>query len=486
MKSAIFQFADTSIHFAASLEILRSEYLKNNEVYYCNWGQRTLRPTRMAKSWVSLNGKTPKHIKKLISVCAPTVKLSDHLDFDKKLVKDTVIKFSSQLKNITDVAKLATLNVQGIKPGTAVANELVSLVHDRDLNVQLYSDLVVSFIRSYLAIYFSTRDYILKNKIELVYVYNGRFLHERAVRDAALSLNCKCLLFETLRNRYQIREEGFHDRINNQKIMMDVWEISKLDLTKKIMIGSKWFEGLRGSKNQFNTGTKYNFAADKDFFVYYCSSDEEMVGFWDQWTEPLGNQYDCILKLIDIFASQDDYQLLIKFHPSLLRKPNNVISKMYSIPVKKNSSLITYDMGFSTYDLLEKSIGTITIGSTIGVESAFYNKPVLLLADAKYDQLNLADKAENWDEVMEWIRQAKHFDSQEIERRKINSCIFGFYYDQAGINFSYTDLIETKVSGAYNAVFFLGRRIAENKIIIIYRKLLFKFLGRNLLRFFKI
>ena len=62
--------------------------------------------------------------------------------------------------------------------------------------------------------------------------------------------------------------------------------------------------------------------------------------------------------------------------------------------------LITHDMKFSTYDLMNKSIGTITIGSTTGVESAFYNKPVLLLADAKYDQLNLADKAKDWDDVI--------------------------------------------------------------------------------------
>jgi len=485
-KIALYQFADTSIHFAVSLEILRSEYLKNNSVYYCNWGQKTLHPVRMAKSWVSLTGKTPKHISKLIRVCAPTVNLSDHLDVDRKWVELMVDGFSSQLKNISDVAKLRTLNIDGIEPGAAVANELVTIIPNRDLNLKSYFDLIILLIRSYLFVYSSTKNHILKNSIEMVYVYNGRFLHERAVRDAALKLNIKCLLFETLRERFQIREEGFHDRINNQKVMIDIWEESKLDLQKKIMLGSNWFEGLRGKKNKFNTSSNTSFSAEKDFFVYYCSSDEEMVGFWDHWTEPLGNQYECILKLIEIFASQDDYQLLIKLHPSLNTKPPSVIKKMISIPTKKNSMLITHDMKFSTYDLMKKSIGTITIGSTTGVESAFYNKPVLLLADAKYDQLNLADKAQNWDDVIVWLRNAKYFEFEEIRKRKINSCIFGFYYSQAGIRFSHTDLTETNVSGAYNAESFMGISIAENKIIVFIRKILsvFKIFG-NSLKFFK-
>ena len=471
-KIALYQFADTSIHFAVSLEILRSEYLKNNEVYYCNWGQKTLYPVRMAKSWVSLSGKTPRHISKLIRMSAPTVNLSSHLDVDLKWVEVMVDGFSDQLKNISDVAQLSTLNIDGIEPGAAVANELVTLVPDRDLSVINYLDLIILLIQSYLIVYSSTKNHISKNSIEIVYVYNGRFLHERAVRDAALSLNLKCLLFETLRERFQIREKGFHDRINNQKIMIDIWEESKLDLHEKIILGSNWFEGIHGKKNMFDTGSNNNFSAKKDFFVYYCSSDEEMVGFWDSWTEPLGNQYECILKLIDIFSSQDDYQLLIKLHPSLNTKPLSVIKKMVSIPTKNNSMLITHEMNFSTYDLLNKSIGTLTIGSTIGVESAFYNKPVLLLADAKYDELNLADKAKTWDDVIVWIKKAKYFEFEEIRKRKINSCIFGFYYSQAGIRFSHTDLVETNVSGAYRAEAFMGTNIAENNVIVVLRKIL--------------
>lgn len=476
-KIALYQFVDTSIHFAVSLEILRNEYLKNNEVYYCYWGQKTLYPVRMAKSWVSLTKKTPRHVAKLIRISAPTVNFSDHLDFDREWVKVMVESFSDQLKNISDVAKLSTLNIDGIKPGAAVANELVTLIPDRDIKLKKYVDLIILLVKSYLIIYSSTKNHILKNSIEKVYVYNGRFLHERAVRDAAISLNLECLLFETLRDRFQIREEGFHDRINNQKVMLDIWDKSKLDLSEKMMLGSNWFEGLQGQKNRFDTGSNNNFSADKDFFVYYCSSDEEMVGFWDQWTEPLGNQYECILKLIDIFASQDDYELLIKLHPSLNLKPLAVINRMVSIPTKKNSKLITHFMDFSTYDLLNKSIGTLTIGSTIGVESAFYGKPVLLLADSKYDQLNLADKAENWDYVANWIRRAKYFGSTEMTKRKEHSYVFGFYYSQAGIRFSYTNLMESKVSGAYNAENFMGINIPENKIIVLSRKILsvFKF-----------
>lgn len=129
----------------------------------------------------------------------------------------------------------------------------------------------------------------------------------------------------------------------------------------------------------------------------------------------------------------------------------------------------------SSYDLLEKSIGSITFGSTIGIESAYYSKPVLVLADTKFDELGIADKPKSWDEVEDWLRTAENLSPATLYDRKINSCIFGFYLDQCGNIFPNTLLEETGKQGAWNAVSFLKFGIHENRIKFSYRKIVSKY-----------
>jgi hypothetical protein len=238
---------------------------------------------------------------------------------------------------------------------------------------------------------------------------------------------------------------------------------------------------MSSKKNKFNLGKNSNLVDQKDFVVYYTSSDEEMFGFWDQWTEPLGTQYECMLKLIDIFNQQDEFDLYIKLHPNLINKPEQILKKMVGIPLKAHSRLILPDSSISTYDLLTKSVGTITIGSTIGIESAFHRRPVLMLADSKYDGLGIGEKATNWSDVGEWMRKIKNFSEEDLDQIKTRACVYGFYFSKSGQEFQYVTLKETDINGAWEAINFLDMKISENIAMRIYRRLLSRY---NIVFFF--
>jgi len=476
----IFQFASSSIHLATSLEILKSERENKNCNHYCFWANQTIFPNKMAKMTTSFWFKTPKKITQLAKLADPSVNFSGIIYNDAKLLSSTLKKFKLQLKEISHLSELYKLNIDQITPGAAIANEIVNYSKDRDIDLTKIINLTIKLIESYLIIYFATKKYLVQNKIRKVYVYNGRFLHERAVWDAARDLNIEVFVFETLRNRFQIRREGFHDRINNQKVMSQIWLESNLELHDKIAIGSIWFDDMSSKKNKFNLGENSNLVNQKDFVVYYTSSDEEMFGFWDQWTEPLGTQYECILKLIDIFNQQDEFDLFIKLHPNLINKSEQILKKMLDIPLKAHSRLILPDSSISTYDLLNKSAGTITIGSTIGIESAFHRRPVLMLADSKYDELGIGEKASNWSDVSEWLSKIKNFSEEDLDQIKTRACVYGFYYSKAGQEFQYVTLKETSITGAWEAINFLDMKISENITLRVYRKLL----SRYKIRFF--
>jgi hypothetical protein len=470
----IFQFASSSIHLATSLEILKNELSDGSDNHYCFWANQTIFPNKMSKMAASIRHTTPKKIKKLVHLADPSVNFLDRVTYEKQFIQKFINHFKLQLKEISNLSELHKLEFEQILPGAAIANEIINYTNDRDVNLTKFEGLIIKLLKSYLVVYFAAKEYLINNKIQKVYVYNGRFLHERAVWDAAKNLKIEVFIFETLRNRFQIRREGFHDRINNQKVMKDVWSKSELELKEKINIGSNWFNDMSSKKNRFNLGENTNFIKQKNFIVYYTSSDEEMLGFWNQWTEPLGTQYECILKLIDIFAQQDEYDLYIKLHPNLINKPKSVLKKLVTIPLNSNSKLILPESTLSTYDLLLKSSGTITIGSTIGIESAFHGRPVLILADSKYDELGIGKKANDWLDVSEWIQNIKNISQHDLDQIKTNACIFGFYYSKAGQDFKYVSLKETSISGAWEAKDFLGVKISENVFLRIYRKIVSK------------
>jgi hypothetical protein len=474
-RTCIFQFASSSIHLAASLEILAKKNQNNSDIYFCFWGNQTLLPNKMAKTAASPFGSTPRKILSLIKAANPYAIVSTKLCFNGDWVNAILVQFQAQLNKISDLSELHKLCVDQIKPGAALANEIINRTRDRYVNLSEITELTLNLLKSYLTVYAGTKDFLIQNEITEVYVYNGRFLHERAVWDAARDLKKEVFIFETLRNRFQIRTEGFHDRLNNQKVMKDIWSESDLPLKDKIAEGSTWFNDMSSKKNKYNIGTDFDLINEKDFIVYYVSSDEEMFGFWDQWAEPLGTQYECILKLIDIFNEQSEFDLFIKLHPNLLNKSDSVMKKMMSIPLKSNSRIIMPDSDISTYDLLNKSTGTITIGSTIGIESAFHLRPVLMLADTKYDDIGVGLKASNWSEVKEWIKNVKSIPIYQLEIIKSNACIFGFYYAKAGQDFLHTSLMETSIPGAWEATEFKNIKISENRFLIIFRKIFSKF-----------
>lgn len=483
---AFFQFATSSIHFAASLEILNKECRLGNKAFYDLLGQTTYFPSRMAKTGESLLGKAPKHLKNLIFRADPNVAFKDKIEYDENWVQKHMEEFKQQLNQISNISMLPSLQFDSIKPGAAIANEIITYSKDNDMNLLKNHKLVIFLLRSYLEVYSHTLVSIKANGISRVHIYNGRFLHERASWDAAKRLDCEILIFETTHDRYQQRTEGFHNRVNNQKVMKDLWKNSTLEISKKINESSVWFKDMRSNVNPFMVRYPKKFISDKKYFVYFSNSDDEVVGFWDEWTEPLGNQFDVVSKLIEIFSNQNAYKLVIRLHPNLLNKPPAVIKKWQSLKTNRNSVLIQSGEKISSYDLIDNCVGVINFGSTIGIEAAYYEKPVLVMADCKYDELDIADKLFNWGEIESWIKNAEFSPSELISQRKMNSYIFGFYFRACGTQFLNTNLKKTPNQGAWEADDFLGIKIQESNLIQNYRKCLSKYKTwkiRKVLRF---
>ena len=298
--------------------------------------------------------------------------------------------------------------------------------------------------------------------------------------DCAKNLERETFIFETTRDRYFQRTEGFHNRTSNQKYMLGHWAASLDSEEAKFVIGSKYFSELRSKSNPFQVQQGKFVTMAKDFFVFFSSSDDEAVGFWDEWNEPLGDQIEAIKKLQEIFELQNDFNLVIRLHPNLINKSNSAVENWSVIEPINNSIVVGPTEKISSYDLLDKCVGVISYGSTLGLEAAFSLKPSLVLADSGYDQIGAVDKAKTWNEVNDWLNTGYKLDLKSLKERQRNATIRGYFLATGGIPFKNSILRQTGW-GAWTVDSFCGRRIRESKIASFYRKVInrIKFLRVN-------
>jgi hypothetical protein len=473
MNVAFFQFASSSIHFAASLEILKQEADAGSQNSYYLWGSCTSYPGRMSRGIESVRGVPPTWMRELIEVTSKGSYRPDRIEIGSDLVKENLELFVRQFMELGSINDLRKLEHSGIRPGPAIANEMTNITKNRDLNLKTNLKLFTVLIRSYLEVYFSTKRKLEDGNIGKVYLFNGRFLHERAVWDCAKNLGLEVLIFETTRNRYFIRKEGFHSRTNNQKVMIDHWNASSLSRDEKIRIGSKYFGELRSMGNPHRVEPEESFPFNQKYLVYFSSSDDEAVGFWEEWNEPLGNQLSVISQLQEIFDRQDEYVLVIRLHPNLANKGDEVNSNWSSIKSSRKTIVVGPNRKISSYELLDNSQAVVSYGSTIGLEAAFAKKPSIVLADCGYDEIGVVDKAENWETFLNWLASKEKFATDLLELRHNNSTIRGYFIATGGFNFSNSELVEIGW-GSWKVVTFCGIRLPENIFRIKYQNIISK------------
>jgi hypothetical protein len=473
LKKAIVQFASNSLHLAVTLEILKDAEVLNNKYYYYIWGSNTKYPGRASMYFESLRNAPPKKYSNIIKKANSKVLYCESQQFDRNWVEIATTNFMKQIEEISNIEDLNNLNYLGIKPGSALINELSTITKNIDFEVILNKKLIKLLVESYLQVYDSTIKIIDNDEIDSILIYNGRFFHERAVWDAAKSKNIEIDIYETIRNRYLIQSEGFHSRINNQKIMINHWNNSKLSNQKKMEIGSIYYNELRSDINPFKSKSNASYYGKKPYFVYFSSSDDEYIGLGEEWNKPLGKQINCVKKLQEIFDKQEKFILIIRLHPNLRNKSIEQKLSWRKVIKSKSSIIVDENSNVSSYTLLDGSEGTITFGSTLGLESAFAEKPSLTLADCAYDLLGVVDKADTWEAVEKWLNTGYQISNKEKKIRKNNSCIRGFFLETAGSNFRHSQLLQTGY-GSWQALTFMGTKLYTNNFFNHYQKIISK------------
>jgi hypothetical protein len=429
------------MHFAGSLEIC-SRINLFSDIHYFFWGSSTSFPNSMNANNFLWPGKVTRNLRDSINISHKNIKLSSKMTKDQKWVNQELTRLVNAVKDIKFMEELISLDDESLKPSAAISNCLTNMLRQRTINYGEHGPILRKALRSYLEVYSAAKYAVVQGNCDLGIIFNGRFLHERACWDALRSEGISTQIYEVTRDRFFLRPEGFHDRKHNQRYIQEFWEKTIDSPSGQESIAKSYYEKLRFGKNPYIAASEKSDLEYENYFVYFANSDDEAFGFWESWQKPLGSQIDVIRKLQEIFDERKREILIIRLHPNFANKSVEERDLWNSLLDSPFSRVIGFRDKVSSYTLMEKAKGVLTFGSTMGLEAAYWKKPVAVLADCHYDELGTADKLQNWESVIKWI-DAKHcISSNVLDQRHIASFKKPWYMAKAGEKFIHCELQE--------------------------------------------
>ncbi|KGD64399.1 polysaccharide synthesis/modification protein [Alcanivorax nanhaiticus] len=141
---------------------------------------------------------------------------------------------------------------------------------------------------------------------------------------------------------------------------------------------------------------------ERYIFVPFQVYDDTQILIHSPWIKSMERLHDVLEKTVDSLPS--DTVFVVKEHPT---------SKRSYPELHGRHPRILYANANDTQQLIEKSLGVITINSTVGIESLLLGRPVITLGNACYNIEGLVSHADNENELAALLQNPDGLDFDE-------------------------------------------------------------------------
>lgn len=250
-------------------------------------------------------------------------------------------------------------------------------------------------------------------KPDVVYTFNGRFEEVRPVYDICKKLNIHLFLSEGYPVKGEWKKVMFenhlpHDVRYNMELRDYCWEHFNMTEEEKIKLGNSFYLNRRHGiyagdkiyvKDQID-GNLPDIDKSKRNIAIMNSSEDEYAAVGAEWDSLkfFPSQYDGIVYLLE--QAYPNVHFYLRIHPNLKDIKYKFHTELHKLPEKyDNVTVIPGDSPVSTYSLLDEVDKVVVFGSTMGVESVYWKKPVINLGPAQYSYDNVCYVPKDNDEL---------------------------------------------------------------------------------------
>ena len=246
---------------------------------------------------------------------------SSSVELGAKLIKHRNFRFNKggkftvvddiEIPSFTSLENLRDYSYRKYKAGVSCLSSLISKSKHSSPELESFSGLLSRMLISGISTYNYTLDTIQNEQPDLVYIFNGRFVNNRAILDATIHAGVPYLIHERGANisRYSATPFTPHNLTRIQQWMLDSWHEAS-GRPDRDQIAQQFFHNQRNSVQQGwlpmaarQTRGK-GFLADtknRRLLAYFSSSDDELAAVgedidWGPWQ----TQDNAFLALLDV------------------------------------------------------------------------------------------------------------------------------------------------------------------------------------------
>jgi hypothetical protein len=432
MKVAFFEFNQNPWHLGLAFELAQHEIFQGNQVEFYFLGHSVeenhrniyIRSNRLIRKSLLPESRIGRRLEKKF--------VSQFRYFDKI---SSSYQSSDTTKGLYEKAKYAA------------SHDLIDEVRDSEPIFELYGEALQKKIAAYKKTYVEVSALINLKKIKKVYTFNGRFLHEKAVWDAAADQGISCHFHEkfepTWGNRYWIFKKGVHDPVERAEVINSYWESQSISAEEKMKIGKIWLEQRRSKKSQNYTKLQKSGSSipgSEKFILFLHSSDDELIASGLGFSEFWGRQEQAILKLSKYFLENSSFKFVVRAHPNLLTRSKNEQKRWLSIFGRLSSIVIPPESKLDTYQLIADSQAVITFGSTAGIEASLLERPSLLIGPALHQDLGATILIKSEEELTKILTDLSN-QTLDISKIVMQAHKYAFFYAKGGEKFTFNEIV---------------------------------------------
>jgi hypothetical protein len=427
----IFSFRSQDWALASALEIVARELEFGSHVYWAFWLENLSFPKELPLS------------EKLTSI------------YLKKEIQST--KLLELLKNLSKGGQIEFLDMPGAcQPTLSLLNEKVDIASYLELISRIreskplkdsYRRLVRELNCSYIETYSAVAQVLQSKKPDTVFLYNGRFLQERAVADCCASLGIKVVYFERFnpewKTRYFLFEQSTHSPSYRSQIMQDYGLSLQSSSPEEFQsVGGKWFKDRQlGVSQNFTRYQNQKPILDTlgDYVVFFHSSEDELITT-DLTSISWGSQMEAINQLVKVVQGLQNLKLVIRIHPNLKYKSKKEILEWKKFEEHLSGEyewihVLNHENKTNSYELILGAKNVVTVGSTIGVEAAYLGKRSILIGRAFHEEMGITSNPVNSEELRRFL--TTDLTDEEHDNIRNRALSYANFHKSGGQEFNY-------------------------------------------------
>lgn len=340
---------------------------------------------------------------------------------------------------LTEAKELKELQYEGLKIGLGIYSSLMSASNCSQPDLKKYNHLVRRFLYETALTIEHCLDISKDITFDELHIFNGRFHHCRAIVEVFRTKNISLNYYEIVAyNGFRLinQPEPIHNFSYRRELVREMWEKGP---SNKHELGEIFFDHdyrLKDhSSRTYHGNQTQNLIPEKVKkvrWVYYTSSDDEYESLSDVFIHPVfESQKEGVSWLIEEAGKRDNTELIIRVHPHKAKKCK-ADSEWWNSLKGKNVTLIDAFSKTDTYALAKSADVVLCYNSTIGMESTYLGKPVIMLGDSFYRGMECGYEPNSVEDLYGLLQE-----NNLSAFPKENCLSYGYYMYARGTQFRY-------------------------------------------------